>query len=251
MRLYQKIMIAQVSLAIGLLLFLTSGILWILNIGTELFTSYAILTVISSIAGLIFGCIAVLFTRSISRKLQVIPNKRHTPFAFLEHWGTAAGIFVLVISGYSLKTNPTYLIANFHFFGLVMTMFFGCCFLVDFIWMQKYWYLLPDKVDIVDGTIKKYLLGTKQVDSGKYHASQRSAFLAFTILGSEILVTGIIKTISLNITINSGLLYVSTLIHDVSGLLLTLLVIIHIILVFANKSNFRLLINWFTGNETK
>ncbi len=244
-------MIIQVSLAIGLLLFLTSGVLWILNIGIDLFTSYVIVTVISAAAGLILGFIGILFTRSITRKLHVISKKRHTPFSFLEHWGTSAGIFILVISGYFLRTNPTYLVANFHFIGLVTTMFFGCCFIVDFIGMQKYWYLLPDNVDIVEGTVKKYLLGKKQLDSGKYHASQRSAFLAFTILGSEVFVTGIIKTISLNITINSGLLYVSTLIHDISGVLLTLLAIIHIIFVFANKNNFRLLINWFTGNETE
>jgi cytochrome b subunit of formate dehydrogenase len=216
---------------------------------TILFVDDYVILVLSAALGLFAGILGILLKRPKKLPDQETIEKRHTLGSFLQHWGSALGIFVLIISGFETKADPSLFSSNLHFSGLLFTLLFGCYFLADFIGLKKYQELLPDVKDIVDGTIRKYIFRKKWTDTGKYKASQKSGFLAFAVLGGEVLLSGIIKTLALRTNINSDLLNTATLVHDVSGQLLVLLTVVHIILAFSSRTNIRLLASWFTGGK--
>jgi cytochrome b subunit of formate dehydrogenase len=164
----------------------------------------------------------------------------------MEHWGTAAGIFILIISGFQVRFYKGFAATNLHYLGLFLTLLFGTYFAADFI-VSKKWELLPDEKDIIDGTIKKYLFHIKSKETGKYLSSQKSSFLAFVVLGGQILISGTIKVLVFYMHIPTGLLQVATWVHDVSALLFGLILIVHVFLVLTNRENRVLLRSWFTG----
>src|SRR4030042_4959118 len=115
---------------------------------------------------------------------------RHSIDSFLEHWGTAAGILVLVVSGFQLRAALSVFALKLHFLGLFFALLFGCYFAADFFASRKYNRILPTATDIVDGTLKKYLMKSPFTETGKYLGSQKAAFLAFALVGAEIIITG-------------------------------------------------------------
>jgi cytochrome b subunit of formate dehydrogenase len=175
------------------------------------------------------------------------PEKRHTIVSFVEHWATAAGLLVLIISGLRLKRSPDLFQANLHFLGLFIFLFFGGFFLADFFVSKKFSNLLPNLSDIIDGTLKKYLFRMKWNDKGKYLSSQKSSFLVFSAFGIGIVITGIIKMAGIMWSLPVELIQISTSIHDIAAVLFVLVVIIHIFWVLLVNYNRRLLISWFTG----
>lgn len=173
---------------------------------------------------------------------------RHTVDTLLEHWGTAAGIFILIVSGIQLHYFHGGLPAiKLHFLGIFFTLLFGTYFLADFVISAKYRTLLPGLKDIINGTIKKYLFRFKFKETGKYMASQRASFLLFAAAGAVILVTGVIKLLFFYIKIPFKLLETATKVHDISALIFGILLVIHILLVVARRSNWPLLSSWFSG----
>lgn len=174
-------------------------------------------------------------------------EKRHTVAAYLEHWGTAMGIFMLIISGLLLLIQPTFFQSNLHFLGLFMVLLFGSYFAVDFFSAKKFNDLLPNYNDIIDGTVKKYLHIIKWEDNGKYLASQKTSFLAFTTFGLGILITGVIKLAGILVSLPAELIQISTWLHDIAGALFVVLVVVHILLALLVRYNRLLLLSWFTG----
>ena len=113
------------------------------------------------------------------------PADRHNLDSFLEHWGTAVGIVILTVSGFFIQAQYRRgFSTNLHFTGLIVTLLFGFYFLADFLVAQKYRYLWPGIKDIFQGTLGKYLLRRPWAETGKYLASQKSAFLALIVVGS-------------------------------------------------------------------
>ena len=165
----------------------------------------------------------------------------------MEHWGTAIGIFILIVSGFQIHDRGGLSAIKLHFLGLFFTLLFGSYFLADFFVSKKYDTLLPNMKDIVDGTIKKYLLRLKSKETGKYLSSQKSSFLAFAILGGLIFISGVIKLIPFYGHIPFQILKIATSIHDVSALLFVLILAVHILLVIAHRANWPLLRSWFNG----
>jgi cytochrome b subunit of formate dehydrogenase len=173
---------------------------------------------------------------------------RHTVYAFMEHWGTASGIFLMIFSGFQIYHGEYSLFhVNTHFVGLILSLVFGVQFVTDFVVSKKYLTLLPDGKDIVNGTLGKYLLRAKWQDAGKYLASQKAAFLAFLILGSEIVITGFIKMAVFYVSIPMDIMKMATQVHDISAVMFVLLLMVHIFFVVALKPHRKLFRSWFGG----
>jgi cytochrome b subunit of formate dehydrogenase len=224
---------------------LVPAIFWMDYLNVYLFISSPWLLFIPAFLGLLFGVLKTGL-KSTSGQGEELAG-RHTVGSFMEHWGAAFGIIILMVSGFVLKASASLLQTNLHFLGLFVTLLFGSYFLIDFFAGSKFNTLLPDFTDIIDGTVKKYLLRSKWKDGTKYSSSQKSSFLAFLTLGIGIMVTGIVKVIGLSGNISPGLLQVSTTVHDAAAELFSVLVLLHIILALAVPSNLRLSGSWFTG----
>jgi cytochrome b subunit of formate dehydrogenase len=199
--------------------------------------------IVGAITGIIGAVIKIVLS---SRKINRQPE-RHTLDSILEHWGTAIGIFILIVSGIELHYHGGLPAVKLHFLGIFLTLLFGTYFLTDFFVSRKYRTLLPNIKDIIDGTIKKYFLRFKYKETGKYLASQKSSFLIFAILGALILATGIIKLLFFYISIPFSLDEIATKIHDISACLFVLTLVVHIMLVVARRANWPLLLSWFNG----
>ncbi|OGO16630.1 MAG: hypothetical protein A2Z02_00735, partial [Chloroflexi bacterium RBG_16_48_7] len=194
--------------------------------------------------GIMIGSIRAVF-KNASGNYRI---ERHSIDSFLEHWGTGTGIFMLIFSGYRIFSGSGTLFAvNLHFAGMLLVLFFGCYFIAEFFALRKYNHILPNSADIVNGTVKKYFLRMPWDDRGKYLSSQKAAFLAFAALGSEVVVTGAIKLAALFFNIPPSLVSISTLLHDVAGVLVLCMLLVHVMLIIAVRSHRLLLGAWFTG----
>ena len=137
---------------------------------------------------------------------------------------------------------------NLHFLGLFFTSFFGGYFLADFFVSRKHEVLLPDARDVLHGTIGKYVLGLEWGERGKYLSSQKSAFLVFALIGSEVVITGAAKLAAFFWNIPPEVVDILTSIHDIAGLLFVLMLLVHVSLVIIVRSHRPLLRSWLTGN---
>ena len=213
--------------------------------GVLLFLDVPVLMAIFIILGITVGLITAAVYRFFPSPMTAGKPKRHTLDAFLHHWGNTVGILLLFGTGLALKIDPDMLSSNLHFIGVLTALGFGSYFLTHFLLYRKYAELLPDLNDIFKGTLKKYLLRAPWKDTGKYMASQRAAFLAFAVIGSDVLVSGLIKAAGLAADLPDRLIRAVTLVHDISGLLLAILVVGHVVLVLTQSEHRQLLTDWF------
>lgn len=215
------------------------------------------------LAAIVLGLVLGAVRATLRGKPLIIGDEveRHDSSSFLEHWGTAIGIFTLLASGIilgflfipgSVKT-PTDAIfpLNMHFIGLVVTLFGGCYFLADYILTRDFDKLIPNIPDIIGGTIAKYLLRRKWTAEDKYLSSQKSAFLAFAVLGACILLTGAIKLAAHIWNIQATAYAITTYLHDIFSLLFILMLIVHVLLVLVLKAHWPSLVSWITGKAKK
>jgi cytochrome b subunit of formate dehydrogenase len=202
---------------------------------------------------------------------------RHDAASFLEHWGTAIGIFILIVSGaligfYFLQNIPILksvalpLVAegdtdaarvwatNIHFTGVFITLFCGFFFATDFALSRDYKKLIPNIKEIVDGTLRKYMLRKPYHNEGKYLASQKAAFLSFVFLGVVVLLTGFIKVAgymwAATFPPTGGVVVWATYFHDISGLLFFLLVIVHVAMIVMLR-HWPSLKSWVSGTMSE
>ena len=202
---------------------------------------------VALISGLISGYVRSLMYIQASRKKNN-QNTRHTLDSFLEHWCAGAGIIILVISGFLIMADMNrILLLNIHFIGLIITIYFCAYFIADSLITKKIKNLIPGLPDIIDGTIKKYILRTEWNDSGKYLSSQKAAFLIFALLGLCLFVTGAIKTAAFYFGIPVQLTQAATRVHDLTAELLVLMLIVHILFAVFTPHHRRLLKSLFTG----
>ena len=126
-------------------------------------------------------------------------------------------------------------------------LFFGGFFLADFFVAGKFKYLLPNFEDIFRGTLSKYLFRIAWRDDGKYLSSQKSALLAWIAIGFGIVLTGVVKMVSILWQVPAILVSISTHAHDILGILFILMLIVHVLIVLAVRHYRGLLPSWFTG----
>jgi cytochrome b subunit of formate dehydrogenase len=244
-----------VSFIVVYLIVIALVIAWVSSFQTKLFSDTSWVFLLALIAGAVSGMFRA--RAKLRNTDQVNDPPRHTLFSFIEHWGTGIGIIILIVSARLLgfvfvphTSSPSVIPSNLHFIGLFFTLLFGSYFLTDFLFSREYRILIPNLNDIWNGTIKKYLLRKKWDETGKYLSSQRSAFLAFAVLGFGVLVTGAIKTVNLAWQNQSQSVLRVSYAHDIFAILFILLLIVHIILVLVVRSYRRLLYSWFTGRNS-
>jgi cytochrome b subunit of formate dehydrogenase len=246
-------MLKRVLLIIGMIAFiLTVSVLWDQKFGSlyspfQVFRDSRLIFIIVSIAGAALGIIGGIIKIVLGSRKTNLQPERHSIDSILEHWGTAVGIFILIVSGIQIHYHTGLPAIKLHFLGILITLLFGSYFLADFIVSRKYRTLLPDLKDIIDGTVRKYLFQFKFKETGKYMASQKASFLLFVILGAVILVTGVIKLLFFYITISFSLFKTATKIHDISAYVFMGVLVVHILLVIARRTNWLLLLSWFNG----
>lgn len=226
---------------------------------TILFDTFPWLLILSVLFGTALGVI-----KARKKKDSVISDglvSRHDGTGFFQHWGTALGIFTLIISGilmgflfipHILDTIAGFTFAsNIHFIGLVVTLFGGFYFLISYLLTGKLRKMIPGARDFTQGTFGKYVLKKKWISEDKYLSSQKSSFLLFAFLGGIQLITGIIKVVAHIWSINAGTMAIVTAIHDVFSLLFILFLIAHVLFVVLIKKNRILLGSWFKGKVTE
>jgi thiosulfate reductase cytochrome b subunit len=231
--------------SIALVLLLIICIIAAHSTGVLLFVNIPALMAIFVILGLAAGLITAAIYRFSPLPAIAGKPRRHTLDAFAHHWGNTVGILFLFGSGLSLKIDPDLISSNIHFIGVLLVLAFGSYFLTHFLVFRKYGELLPDLKDIIEGTLKKYLVRAPWKDTGKYLASQRAAFLAFAVIGCDVLVSGLIKAAGLAADLPDHLIRAVTLVHDISGLLLAVLTIVHVVMVLTRREERQLLTGWF------
>jgi cytochrome b subunit of formate dehydrogenase len=224
---------------------LAAGIYGIRSLDIVLFQEVAWTLLAPIVIGIILGI------RARRKSANTAPfsddDERHNVHSFWEHWGTAAGILVMVVSGFQIRAALSLFALNLHFLGLFYTLLFGCYFAADFFASRKYSHMLPGMKDIVDGTLKKYLLKSSFTETGKYLGSQKAALLAFAVIGAEIVITGGIKMAAHFWMIPYQAMQVITVVHDVFGIFFVLLFLLHVGMVISVRAHRRLLGSWFTG----
>jgi cytochrome b subunit of formate dehydrogenase len=224
-----------------------------------LLSKFPWLLIVSSVTGIILGILRAKF-----KKKPIIEDGkvfRHGIGAFIEHWLTALGIFLLIISGFimgflffpNIADTPKSVLfpLNMHFAGLNITLLGGFYFLSDYLFSRKFSVLIPNIREILHGTIGKYLLRKKMEHETKYLASQKSAFLLFAVLGGVQLITGSIKVMGHFLNISSTALAVTTSIHDIFSLLFIIMLVIHISFALLLSSHRILLKSWFSGRVSE
>jgi len=238
----------RVLFSLGLIVFIVIiSILWTINLKINLFQETRWIFIITFAVGTIAGIIGAGI--KLRAKITYENPERHSLDSIMEHWGTAIGIFTLIVSGYQIREYGGPNALKLHFLGLFFTLLFGSYFLADFLVSRKYATLFPNIKDIVDGTIKKYIFRVKLKETGKYLSSQKSSFLVFAILGGLIFISGVIKLLRFYISISYRIIKIATTIHDVSALLFVAVLVIHILLVIVWPAYRPLLGSWFTGKQ--
>ena len=242
-------MLKRILFSLGLIVFIVIVSIWTINHKINLFQETRWIFIAAFVVGIIAGTIGAGIKQSRwSRAVNKTPE-RHTLDSIMEHWGTAIGLFIMIVSGYQIHEHGGPNAIKLHFLGLFLTLLFGSYFLADFIASRKYAELFPNIKDIVDGTIKKYLFRVKAKETGKYLSSQKSSFFLFAILGGLIFVSGVIKLIPFYTPIPFRIIKISTTIHDVSAWGFVALLVIHILLVIVLPVYRPLLESWFTGKQ--
>lgn len=231
-----------------IIIILVLAILGVYNAKSILFYSFRWLIVGAVVLGTASGIYRGIFY-NIAMQRPGQPD-RHNIDSFLEHWGTAAGIFILIVSGFTARADYSRIFSfNLHFIGLIATLYFGTYFLAHFLVSKKYIYLIPNTRDIIDGIVKRYLFRAVWNDAGKYLSSQKLAFLGFALLGAGILVTGAIKVAGYYFGVPMQLTQTATQVHDLLAGLFVLMLITHILFALIVRSHRRLLKSMFTGKK--
>jgi len=171
---------------------------------------------------------------------------RHDAAARFSHWFNAAGILILLYSGYQLGfldfgrkvwfTDGVRQMFNLHFIGAVL-------FLLGAVYWVGNTFLHPKRLEEhspYKGSIKDAILHYLKLmglpikkgerPTGKYEASERLAFIPLTLLALFMGITGLIKLAAHVWHVPTGLLKLATFTHDWSTLLLAVLLVFHIIL---------------------
>ena len=243
-------MLKRVLFSLGLIVFIVIvSILWTINLKINLFQETRWIFLAAFVVGIIAGTIGARIKQSRRSRAVNKPPERHTLDSIMEHWGTAIGLFIMIVSGYQIHEHNGPNAINLHFLGLFLTLLFGSYFLADFLVSRKYAALFPNIKDIVDGTIKKYIFRVKLKETGKYLSSQKSSFLVFAILGGLIFVSGVIKLLRFYISISYRIIKIATTIHDISAWGFVVVLVIHILLVIVWPAYRPLLGSWFTGKQ--
>jgi cytochrome b subunit of formate dehydrogenase len=245
LRKYTLIKMIMTTLIIAVVVIL--GIGWANHTKIGLFTGFSWIMAFAVTLGFITGIVRGKV--KLKNEWEYARTERHSVDSFLEHWGTGVGIVVLIYSGFRIFSGSGGMAGpNLHYVGLLLVLFFGSYFAAEFLLLKKHKTLLPTASDIIDGTVKKYFFHQVWPENGKYLSSQKAAFLVFAALGAEVVITGALKLAALFWNVPAAVLSISTLLHDISGLLALCMLLVHVSMVLIIRHHRHLLGAWFTGD---
>ena len=166
---------------------------------------------------------------------------RHDDVIFLEHWSVASSTALLAATGILLGfffiprfvQNPESVgfILNLHFVGVLVFTFGVCHYITDVILVGGVKELLPKASDLKE-SITQYTakLGMAQPPRpGKYFPTQRITYPFWVLAVLGISLTGLFKVAAHAWNLPAGLMGVMTWTHDLTALLMTLLLIFHVL----------------------
>ena len=166
---------------------------------------------------------------------------RHDDVIFLEHWSVALSTALLAATGFTLGfffiprfvQNPEAVgfILNLHFIGVLVFTFGVCHYVTDAILVGGVKELLPRASDFRD-SITQYTskLGMANPPrSGKYFPTQRITYPLWVLSVLAIGLTGLFKVAAHAWNLPGGLMGAMTWIHDLTALLMSLLLIFHVL----------------------
>ena len=166
---------------------------------------------------------------------------RHDDVMFLEHWSVALSTALLAATGFTLGfffiprfvQNPEAVgfVLNLHFVGTLVFTFAVCHYITDVSLVGGVKELLPKASDVKE-SITQYTakLGMAQPPrSGKYFPTQRITYPLWVLSVLAISLTGLFKVAAHAWNLPAGLMGAMTWIHDLTALLMTLLLAFHIV----------------------
>jgi cytochrome b subunit of formate dehydrogenase len=166
---------------------------------------------------------------------------RHDDVIFLEHWSVALSTALLAATGFTLGfffiprfvQNPEAVgfLLNLHFVGVLVFTFGVCHYVTDVILVGGVKELLPKASDVKD-SITQYTskLGMAEAPrSGKYFPTQRITYPLWVLSVLVISLTGLFKVAAHAWNLPSGFMGAMTWIHDLTALLMTLLLVFHVV----------------------
>jgi cytochrome b subunit of formate dehydrogenase len=237
---------------------LAVGIVFSNTTDAVFFDSVPWVTIAAAGLGFVLGIARALLKGK--EKISYGEVNRHGTGSFLEHWGTALGIFALLASAILLgflffpsimkNLDTTAFPLNIHFIGVVIALFGGFFFVGDYIATRKFDRLLPNIPDIFGGLLGKYFLRRKWSSEDKYLSSQKVAFLGFALFGGVLLISGAVKVAAHIWPINADYWAFFTVLHDLFSLLFIFLLIVHVLLVLGLRE-WPALASWITGKVTE
>ncbi|WP_457597521.1 cytochrome b/b6 domain-containing protein [Hydrogenimonas sp.] len=187
---------------------------------------------------------------------------RHDMAARISHWFNAAGILVLIYSGFMLGflwfprqvafTEGAQAMFNLHFVGAILFLF-GAIYWVGntFLAPKRLEEHAPYRGSLKDAIIHyAHLTGLtkkKGAPTGKYEASERLAFVPLTLLALFMGVTGLIKMMAHVWHLPTGLMTFATATHDWSTIVLVVLLLFHVVLAAVVPWAWPLLKSMITG----
>ncbi len=208
------------------------------------------------------GVFAASYTAHLRPRPQIRNSKvlRHDAATFLQHWSVALGIAILIASGHHLgsifmpkltqEPQTVGFVLNLHFVGVLIFAFGICHYVVDLLFIRGTRELLPKSGDLKE-SITQYTskLGIGQPPHpAKYSSIQKVAFPILVVLVLGISFTGLVKVAAYGWALPSGLMSATTSLHDVFGLLMIGILVIHIVTSVLVPWSWPLLASMFTGH---
>lgn len=175
-------------------------------------------------------------------KLAIIEGKveRHDEWMFIQHWSTALGTVVLIITGFLLGTlfiprtiQTTEIIGfalNMHYIGILF-FFFGISYYVTkSMFTGELKHMMPKRGDLRDmlGHYKAMFFGGVAPKEEKFLAAERVVFPMWIVGVGGITITGIVKTIAHIWSLPGSVMGIMTFLHGVFALYMLFMLIAHV-----------------------
>jgi len=187
---------------------------------------------------------------------------RHDKGAILSHWTHALGCVALLLTGFGLGffhfprvfpgPGSTSLLMNIHFIGAALFVYGGFFWAGNMVVSPKRLREhLPEPGSLAEalthyGHMLK--LTKTEVTPGKYHGSERLAFVPIVLVTLLIIGSGFVKLGARMFAIPDGILHGASWVHDASTLFMLVLLIAHVVLGALVPWSWPLLGSMFRGH---
>lgn len=221
-----------------------------------LFTSYGWLIPISIFVGIYASAAPKRRAVEITEGDKIL---RHDETAFLIHWSHATSTLLLLITGVYLgflfiprfvsAPEMVGFILNLHFVAVLIFMFSVSMHVTDVLMGGKLKEHMPGSHDFHDAIAHyaaKFGIGQKPRE-GKFLASERLSYPLWIVSVGVVLLSGLVKVAAHIWDLPSGVMGITTLLHDFGALLVGLNLVAHVVMSSVMPWSWPLLRSMFTG----